>query len=95
MRYDELRYEEPPGGEPGYDEPLDDESWYTELGRSAPSYPQQPDRPARRGPAWRRYRRTSATASARGRPSPGDSRRRPGTARAVAAKVSRVAGTPG
>ena len=47
MRYDELRYEEPPAGEPGYDEPLDDESWYTELGRSAPSYPQQPDgRPA-------------------------------------------------
>ena len=44
MRYDELRYEEPPGGEPGYHEPLDDESWYTELGRSAPSYPQQPGR---------------------------------------------------
>ena len=47
MRYDELRYEEPPGGEPGYHEPLDDESWYTELGRTAPSYPQQPGgRPA-------------------------------------------------
>ena len=36
----------------------------------------------------------SATASALGRPRPGDSRRRPGTAR-VAARVSRVAGTPG
>jgi hypothetical protein len=47
MRYDELRYEEPLGGEPGYDQPLDDESWFGELRRSAPSYPQQPDR----GPA--------------------------------------------
>jgi hypothetical protein len=43
MRYDELRYEEPLGGEPGYNnEPLDDESWFGELRRSAPSYPQQP-----------------------------------------------------
>ena len=45
MRYDELRYDEPfaggPGG-PGYDEPLDDESWVEELRRSAPSFPQPP-----------------------------------------------------
>jgi hypothetical protein len=52
MRYDELRYDDGPGAEPGYDEPLDDESWVSELRRSAPSYPQQPGgRPAgdRRG----------------------------------------------
>jgi hypothetical protein len=29
-----------PGYEPGYSEPLDDESWYQELRRSAPAYPQ-------------------------------------------------------
>jgi hypothetical protein len=38
MRYDELRYDEV--SYESYDEPLDDESWYEELRRSAPSYPQ-------------------------------------------------------
>jgi hypothetical protein len=42
MRYDELRYDEPYAGAPGYDEPLDDESWVAELRRSAPAYPQGP-----------------------------------------------------
>jgi hypothetical protein len=41
MRYDELRYDEPSFAQPGYNE-LDDESWYRELRRSAPSYPQRP-----------------------------------------------------
>ncbi|MGH3195954.1 MAG: hypothetical protein ACRDNT_08465 [Streptosporangiaceae bacterium] len=44
MNYGELRYDEPDPrtpGEPGYDEPLDDESWYQELRRSAPAYPQR------------------------------------------------------
>ena len=43
MNYGELRYDEPDSvspGEPGHDEPLDDESWYEELRRSAPAYPQ-------------------------------------------------------
>jgi hypothetical protein len=46
MRYDELRYDDPPIGESGYDEPLDDDSWYEELRRSAPSYPQRPGGPS-------------------------------------------------
>jgi len=54
MTYGELRYDEPgpetpenPGaaGDSGYDEPLDDESWYQELRRSAPAYPQSPGGP--------------------------------------------------
>ena len=49
MNYGELRYDDPDpatpaapaaGGAPGFDEPLDDESWYQELRRSAPAYPQ-------------------------------------------------------
>ncbi len=44
LRYDELRYEEPSGVGPDHDEPLDDESWYEELRRSAPAYPQRGDR---------------------------------------------------
>ncbi len=40
MNYGELRYDEASPGEPGYNEPLDDESWYEELRRSAPAYPQ-------------------------------------------------------
>ena len=43
MNYGELRYDDPDPvtpGQPGYDEPLDDESWYEELRRSAPAYPQ-------------------------------------------------------
>ena len=39
MNYGELRYDPSPG-ESGYDEPLDDESWYEELRRSGPAYPQ-------------------------------------------------------
>jgi hypothetical protein len=49
IRYDELRYDEPLAGGPGYDEPLDDDSWVEELRRSAPSYPQPPAGDQRRG----------------------------------------------
>jgi hypothetical protein len=48
MNYGELRYEDPDPmtpKEPGFDEPLDDESWYEELRRSSPAYPQRPDGP--------------------------------------------------
>ena len=45
MTYGELRYEEPGSGESGHDERLDDESWYQELRRSAPAYPQSPGGP--------------------------------------------------
>ena len=49
MNYGELRYDPDPvpapvapvdPGKPGYHEPPDDESWYEELRRSAPAYPQ-------------------------------------------------------
>ncbi|HEX3312753.1 MAG TPA: hypothetical protein VHS32_41455, partial [Streptosporangiaceae bacterium] len=36
MTYGELRYDDTEPGASGYDEPLDDESWYQELRRSAP-----------------------------------------------------------
>jgi len=41
MTYGEPRYDPAPegSGESGHDEPLDDESWYQELRRSAPAYP--------------------------------------------------------
>jgi hypothetical protein len=61
MTYGELHYDEPgaetPGasGHSGYDEPLDDESWYQELRRSAPAYPQSPGGP--QGPATGPQRR--------------------------------------
>jgi hypothetical protein len=42
IRYDELRYEEPDG--PDYNEPLDDESWYEDLRRNAPAWPQDDQR---------------------------------------------------
>jgi hypothetical protein len=45
MTYGELRYDDPAPGESGYVEPLDDESWYQELRRSAPAYPQTPGGP--------------------------------------------------
>jgi hypothetical protein len=48
MTYGELRYDEPDPGAPGdagYDEPLDDESWYQELRRSGPAYSQSPGGP--------------------------------------------------
>ena len=59
MTYGELRYDDTDSmdpvtpGERGYDEPLDDESWYEELRRSAPAYPegfgpQHPSGPHRR-----------------------------------------------
>jgi hypothetical protein len=37
IRYDELRYDEPDGQ--GYDEPLDDESWFRELRRGGSAFP--------------------------------------------------------
>ena len=40
MTYGELRYDDPEPGEAGYVEPLDEESWYQELRRSSPAYPQ-------------------------------------------------------
>jgi hypothetical protein len=47
MRYDELRYDEPlAGGEPRYDEPLDDDAWVKELRRGGPSFPQPPAGPS-------------------------------------------------
>jgi hypothetical protein len=49
LRYDEPRYDEPFAAGPGYDEPLDDDSWVEELRRSAPSYPQLPGGDQRRG----------------------------------------------
>jgi hypothetical protein len=54
MRYDELRYDEPSPDGPGLDQSFSDESWYEELRRSAPAYPQTsggsflPDGPAPR-----------------------------------------------
>ncbi|HEX5295336.1 MAG TPA: hypothetical protein VFX25_41225, partial [Streptosporangiaceae bacterium] len=45
MTYGELRYDDPEPGEAGYVEPLDEESWYQELRRSAPAYPQIPGGP--------------------------------------------------
>ena len=59
IRYDELRYDEPSADEPsadrrGFDGSFDDESWYEDLRRSAPAYPQTPgDRPLPAGPASR------------------------------------------
>ena len=46
INYGELRYDPDPAdsvtpGEPGHDEPLDDESWYQELRRSGSAYPQR------------------------------------------------------
>src|SRR6266566_3488295 len=50
ISYGELRYDEPAPGASGHDEPLDDESWYEELRRSAPAYPQSPGGPPPGGP---------------------------------------------
>jgi hypothetical protein len=45
MTYGELRYDDPEPGESRHDKPLDDESWYQELRRSTPAYPQSPGGP--------------------------------------------------
>ncbi len=42
LRYDELRYDEPSYDEGGFDQATDDVSWYEELRRSAPVYPDRP-----------------------------------------------------
>ena len=65
VNYDELRSDdELAPGDPGYDEPLDDESWYQELRHSAPAYPQGfgPEHPS--GP----YRRMEPQAPDRSQP---------------------------
>ena len=74
-RYDEPRYDEPLAGGPGYDEPLDDESWVAELRRSAPAFPQapggQPGADQRRGdPRGSGYRQQPGYGS---QPGPGQS----------------------
>ena len=54
IRYDELRYEEPAPDGPGYDDSIEDESWYAELRRNGPAFPQNPgDQPRPSGPARR------------------------------------------
>ena len=59
IRYDELRYEEEPvsGGpvsaSPGFDDSVEDESWYAELRRNGPAFPadfREEPRPAARRP---------------------------------------------
>ena len=81
MTYGELRYDEPEAGESGYVEPLDDESWYQELRRSAPAYPQTPGGP--QGPGSGPQRRAEPSGPAFGQqsgysPAPGPgSRLRP------------------
>jgi len=62
MTYGELRYDDPEPGERGYDEPLDDESWFQELRRSAPAYPQAPGRPQGPGSAPQRRAEPSGPA---------------------------------
>ncbi len=43
LRYDELRYDEPSYDEGGFGKSPDDVSWYEDLRRSAPVYPDRPD----------------------------------------------------
>jgi hypothetical protein len=62
MTYGELRYDEPEPGEGGYDEPLDDESWFQELRRSAPAFPQSPGGPQGPGSGPRRRAEPSGPA---------------------------------
>ena len=66
MTYGELRYDDPAPGESGYVEPLDDESWYQELRRSAPAYPQTPGGP--QGPGSGPQRRAEPSVRSRVRP---------------------------
>ena len=67
MTYGELRYDDPESGEGGYDAPLDDESWYQELRRSAPAYPQTPGAP--QGPGSGPQRRAEPSGPAFGQQS--------------------------
>jgi hypothetical protein len=67
MTYGELRYDEPEAAESGYDEPLDDESWFQELRRSAPVYPQTPGGP--QGPGSGPQRRAEPSGPAFGQQS--------------------------
>ena len=67
MTYGELRYDEPEAGGSGYDEPLDDESWFQELRRSAPAYPQTPGGP--QGPGSGPQRRAEPSGPAFGQQS--------------------------
>ena len=80
MTYGELRYDEPAPGESGYVEPLDDESWYQELRRSAPAYPETPGGP--QGPGSGPQRRAEPSGPGFGQqsgyaPAPDRSRLRP------------------
>ncbi|HEX3312195.1 MAG TPA: hypothetical protein VHS32_38635, partial [Streptosporangiaceae bacterium] len=67
MTYGELRYDDPEPGESGYAEPLDEESWYQELRRSAPAYPQTPGGP--QGPGSGPQRRAEPSGPAFGQQS--------------------------
>jgi hypothetical protein len=67
MTYGELRYDDPEPGGSGHDEPLDDESWYQELRRSAPAYPQTPGGP--QGPGSGPQRRAEPSGPAFGQQS--------------------------
>ena len=66
LTYGELRYEDPEPSQAGYDEPLDDESWYQELRRSAPGFPQSPGGP--QGPGTGSQRRAEPSGPASGQP---------------------------
>ena len=67
MTYGELRYDDPEPGEAGYVEPLDEESWYQELRRSSPAYPQTPGGP--QGPGSGPQRRAEPSGPAFGQQS--------------------------
>lgn len=54
MRYDELRYDEPSADASRPEESLDDESWFEDLRRNAPAFPQaSSDQPLPGGPVRR------------------------------------------
>jgi hypothetical protein len=64
MTYGELRYDDPEPGASGHDEPLDDESWFKELRRGSPAYPQSPGGP--QGPGSGPQRRAEPSGPAFG-----------------------------
>jgi len=66
MTYGELRYDDPEPGEAGHDEPLDDESWFQELRRSAPAYPPSPGGGGPQGPGSGPQRRAEPSGPAFG-----------------------------